>query len=96
MAQTVVSLEDLLALESRLTTFIDRRLRELAERPAQMFYTPSEVAEMVGLTVHAIRHRLRDPNEQHLKGVQSNGHGGSWLIPKESVDSWISSLKIDR
>lgn len=96
MANTIVTLEDLLACEARVLAFLDRRIRQMEEKPQPLFYSPAEVAEMVGLTVHAIRHRLRDPNEQHLKGIQANGVGASWLIPRESVDAFVSRLKRNR
>jgi hypothetical protein len=92
MANTVLTLEDLQAFEARMKEFIERRLTKMEEKPTQMFYTPAEVAAMVGLGVHAIRHKLRDPNEKHLKGIQPNGVCGTWLIPKESLDAWLGSI----
>jgi hypothetical protein len=90
---TILTLEDMLAFETRIKAFISVKLREMEEKPKPMFYSPAEVAKMVGLTVHAIRHRLRDPNEPILKGVQSTGIRGTWLIQKEVAEAWIESLK---
>mgnify|MGYP003685752247 CR=1 FL=1 len=93
MANTVITLEDLLEFENRMKQFIDRRLQEVEQEPKQAFYSPAEVAKMVGLTVHAVRHRLRNPNEPYLKGVQKDGIGCTWLIPKESLDAFVQNLK---
>ena len=91
--RTVVTLEDLLAMEQRLMRHIDACFAKQAAKPEQIFYKPAEVAAMVGLGVHAIRHKLRNPEEKYLKGIQESGVRGSWLIPKESVQAWLASMK---
>ena len=90
---TVVTLEDILAMEKRLMAHIEHLFREQAKKPAPRFYKPQEVAAMTGLSVHAIRARLRNPHEKYIKGIQESGVKGSWLIPKESVDAWLESMK---
>ena len=96
MANTVVTLEDLLAFESRMKEFINQRIKQMEEKPKPLFYTPAEVAAMVGLGAAAIRHKLRNPGEKHLKGIQPEGPNCTWLIPKESLDAWLDNLKSNR
>ncbi len=90
---TVVTLEDLLETEERIKKHIDLCLVKHEDKPKPLFYKPSQVAAMIGLSTHSIRRKLCDPNETILKGIQQSGVKGSWLIPKESVDAWIATMK---
>ena len=96
MANTALTLEDMLAFESRLKKFIEGHFREVQENPQPLFYTVAEVARMTSLCGQTIRQKLKNPNEKHLKGVQPDGVQGTWLIPKESLDAYLSSLKPKR
>ena len=88
---TVVTLEDLLETEERINRHID--LCFSREKPKPLFYTPKQVAALIGLSTQAIRKRLCDPNEKVLKGIQEAGVNSTWLVPRESVDAWIASMK---
>lgn len=87
---------ELVAFELRMKQYLDLRLKEADETPQQLFYTVTQVAKMTSLSRNAIRHRLCDPNEKHLKGIQPQGVNATWMIPKESLDAFISSIKRNR
>ena len=96
MAQTVVTLEDLLAFETRVKAFINVKIHELQEPPKPLFYTVTEVARMLRLSKFSIRRKLIDPNEPFLKGIQSSGVKGQWLVSQESVNALLKSLETNR
>lgn len=80
---------DLLALEKRMQAFISDQIRSFAEKPKPLYYTANEAARISGLSAQAIRKRLRDPEERHLKGIQKEGGGTTWLVLAKSLDEWL-------
>ena len=113
MAQSSITLEDLLAFEVRMKQYLDlrpelvavemrmkqyfdHRMKEADEEPQPLYYTVAQVAKKTNLSRNAIRYRLCDQNEKHLKGTQPQGVNGTWLIPKESLDAFLSFIKPKR
>ncbi len=96
MAQTVITLEDLLAFETRVKAFINVKIHELQESPKPLFYTVSEVARMLRLSTYSVRRKLVNPDEPFLRGVQASGVKGQWLVSQESVNALLKSLETNR
>jgi hypothetical protein len=92
MDKNVVTMGDIIALKKWMESFLRDEITKLLGKPKPMYYTANEAARIAGVTAQAIRKRLRDPNEKHLRGIQQEGVRTTWLVSVESFDQWIASM----
>ena len=59
----------------------------MTEQKTELFYKPSEVAEILSLHRQSIYRLLRSNEIPHIKV------GGAWRIPSEEFDAYLERLK---
>jgi predicted transcriptional regulator len=93
MDKNVVTMGDIVALKKWMESLLRAEFAKLLEKPKPLYYTANEAARIAGITAQAIRKRLRDPNEKHLRGIQQEGVRTTWMVSVKSFDEWIASMK---
>ena len=83
---------DIACLKVWIQDFLKEEMLRLANRPKAAYISANEAARLAGVTAQAIRRRLRDPNEKHLRGYQKEGVKTHWMVSVRSLEDWLASL----